>query len=61
LKVSVWLIDAAVERRIERDLLEEALRANEGHACVIPQEVKDEAAALFRELKSSPELPGGDG
>jgi hypothetical protein len=49
-------VDAAVERQIERDLLEEALLANEAEAGVIPQEVKDEAAALFRDVKSAPEL-----
>lgn len=49
-------IDAAVERQIERDLLEEALLANEAEAEPIPQAVKDEAAALFREVKTSPEL-----
>ncbi|MEV6276344.1 hypothetical protein [Nocardia sp. NPDC051832] len=51
-------VDAAVERQIERDLLEEALVANEAQAAPIPQEFKDEAAALFREVKSSPELQG---
>lgn len=51
-------VDAAVERQIERDLLEEALVANEDQAGVIPQELRDEAAALFREVKSSPELRG---
>jgi hypothetical protein len=52
-------VDAAVERQIERDLLEEALLANEEQAGVIPREIKDEAAALFREVKSAPELQGG--
>jgi hypothetical protein len=42
-------VDAAVERQIERDLLEEALLANEAEAGSIPQEFKDEAAALFRD------------
>lgn len=49
-------VDAAVERQIERDLLEEALCANEAETGPAPQEYKDEAAALFREVKSSPEL-----
>jgi hypothetical protein len=49
-------VDAAVERQIERDLLEEALLANEAEAEPIPQVLKDEAAALFREVKSLPEL-----
>ena len=49
-------VDAAVERQIERDLLEEALLANEAEAGPVPQEFKDEAAALFRDVKSSPEL-----
>ncbi|MBH0776015.1 hypothetical protein [Nocardia bovistercoris] len=51
-------VDAAVERQIERDLLEEALLANEKQAGVIPREIKDEAAALFREVRSAPELQG---
>lgn len=54
-------VDAAVERQIERDLLEEALLANEAQAGPIPEEFKDEAAALFREVKSSPELQGDRG
>ncbi|QIS15539.1 hypothetical protein [Nocardia arthritidis] len=54
-------VDAAVERQIERDLLEEALIANEDQAGVIPQELRDEAAALFREVKASPELQGDQG
>lgn len=49
-------VDAAIERQIERDLLEEALLANEAEAGAIPQEFRDEAAALFREVKSAPEL-----
>lgn len=49
-------VDAAVERQIERDLLEEALLANEAEAGTIPQDLKDEAAALFRDVKSAPEL-----
>ena len=51
-------VDAAVERQIERDLLEEALLANEAAAGPVPQEFKDEAAALFREVKAAPELRG---
>ena len=46
----------AGERQIERDLLEEALLANEAEAGPIPQEFKDEAVALFRDVKSAPEL-----
>lgn len=49
-------VDAAVERQIERDLLEEVLIANEAEAGLIPQGYKDEAAALFREVKATPEL-----
>ncbi len=45
-----------MERQIERDLLEEALTANEAESGPIPQSFKDEATALFREVKSSPEL-----
>ncbi|MFD9949486.1 hypothetical protein ACFWYW_37130 [Nonomuraea sp. NPDC059023] len=52
-------VDAAVERQIERDLLEEALQANEEAAEPIPQVMRDEAAALFREVKSAPELREG--
>lgn len=51
-------VDAAVERQIERDLLEEALLANEQQAGVISLDIKGEAAALFREVKSAPELQG---
>ena len=51
-------IDADVERQIERDLLEEALLAAEAAAGSIPPMIKDEAAALFSELKSAPELQG---
>jgi hypothetical protein len=51
-------VDSAVERQIERDLLDEALHANEEQAGVIPQDIREEAAALFREVKSSPELHG---
>ena len=50
------VLDAAVERQIERDLLGEALLVNEAEAGPIPQELKDEAAALFRDMKSAPEL-----
>jgi hypothetical protein len=53
-------VDAAVERQIERDLLEEALLANEAAAGPIPQEFKDEAAALFHEVRSAPELQDRD-
>ncbi|WP_282777694.1 hypothetical protein [Nocardia sp. CC201C] len=54
-------VDAAVERQIERDLLEEALLANEEQAGVISREIKDEATVLFREVKASPELQGDTG
>lgn len=53
-------VDAAVERQIERDLLEEALQANEAAAGPIPQSLRDEAAELFRRAKSAPELQGED-
>ncbi|MFD0855268.1 hypothetical protein ACFQ07_23715 [Actinomadura adrarensis] len=49
-------VDAAVERQIERDLLEEALQANESEAGPIPQVLRDEAAELFRAIKAAPEL-----
>jgi len=54
-------VDAAVERQIERDLLEEALRANEAAIGLTPQEFKEEAVALFREVKSAPELQEDSG
>lgn len=54
-------VDAAVERQIERDLLEEALEANEAASGPIPQSLRDEAAELFRSVKSSPELLEEDG
>jgi hypothetical protein len=54
-------VDSAVERQIERDLLEEALQANEAAAGPIPQEFRDEAAELFRTVKSAPELQEEDG
>ncbi|MET8145110.1 hypothetical protein ABZU32_32815 [Sphaerisporangium sp. NPDC005288] len=43
-------LNAAAERQIERDLLEEALRANEREAGRIPQALRDEAADLFRSV-----------
>src|SRR3954447_14973108 len=49
-------VNAAVERQIERDLLEEALQANENAAGPIPQSLRDEAEELFRSVKSAPEL-----
>ncbi|WP_182907116.1 hypothetical protein [Microbispora sp. H13382] len=49
-------VDAAVERQIERDLLEEALQANENESGPIPQSLRDEAEQLFRSVKSAPEL-----
>ncbi|MDR8407528.1 hypothetical protein MTP10_02095 [Nonomuraea sp. 3-1Str] len=54
-------VDAAVERQIERDLLEEALQANEAASGPIPQAFRDEAAELFRSVKSAPELLEEDG
>ncbi|MGH2902031.1 MAG: hypothetical protein ACRDK7_00320 [Solirubrobacteraceae bacterium] len=53
-------VDAAVERQIERDLLEEALLANEAAAGPIPPELKRETEALFREVRSAPELQDED-
>ncbi|MGC5009380.1 hypothetical protein ACLQ2R_01310 [Streptosporangium sp. DT93] len=50
-----------MERQIERDLLEEALGANEAASGPIPQSLRDEAAALFRRVRSAPELQGEDG
>lgn len=49
-------VDAAVERQIERDLLEEALRANEERAGSATADFRDEAAAFFRDLKTDPDL-----
>ncbi len=49
-------VDAAVERQIERDLLEEALAANEAAAQPIPSALRDAASALFREVKAAAEL-----
>lgn len=54
-------VDAAVERQIERDLLEEALQANEAASGPIPQALRDEAAELFRRVRSAPELHEEDG
>lgn len=54
-------VDAAVERQIERDLLEEALQANEEAAGPISQALRDEATELFREVKLAPELREEDG
>ncbi|MEU9887178.1 hypothetical protein [Sphaerisporangium sp. NPDC051011] len=53
-------VDAAVERQIERDLLEEALQVNESEAGPIPQAFRDEAAELFRSVKSATELQQGE-
>jgi hypothetical protein len=39
-------VDAAEERQIERDLLEEALQANENESGPIPQSLRDEAEEL---------------
>ncbi|MFI6293411.1 hypothetical protein ACIBEJ_17600 [Nonomuraea sp. NPDC050790] len=49
-----------MERQIERDLLEEALQANETASGPIPQSMREEAAELFRRVKSAPELQGED-
>ncbi|MEO3811217.1 hypothetical protein ABGB17_19660 [Sphaerisporangium sp. B11E5] len=54
-------VDAAVERQIERDLLEEALQANEQENGPIPQRFRDEAEDLFRSVKSAPELQEDSG
>ena len=54
-------VDAAVERQIERDLLEEALQANEAASGPIPKPLRDEAAELFHRVKSAPELQEEDG
>ncbi|HUR01768.1 MAG TPA: hypothetical protein VM347_04455 [Nonomuraea sp.] len=50
-----------MERQIERDLLEEALQVNEAASGPIPQPLRDEAAGLFRRVKSAPELQEEDG
>ncbi|MEU8796155.1 hypothetical protein [Spirillospora sp. NPDC048819] len=52
-------VDAAVERQIERDLLEEALQANQDASGPTPQALRDEAADLFREVKAAPEMREG--
>lgn len=49
-------VDAAVERQIERDLLEEALLANEEHAGPATADFRNEAVAFFRDLKADPDL-----
>ena len=49
-------VDAAVERQIERDLLEEALQANEQEAEPASEAFRNEAQELFRSVKSAPEL-----
>lgn len=49
-------VDAAVERQIERELLEELLQANEAAIGPIPVELREEAAAIFRDIKSDPDL-----
>jgi hypothetical protein len=49
-------VDAAVERQVERDLLEEALAANEAESGPISRELRNEAADLFRAVKDAPEL-----
>jgi hypothetical protein len=54
-------VDAAVERQIERDLLEEALQANESESGPIPQSLRDEAEELFRSVKATQELPEDSG
>ncbi|MEO3855748.1 hypothetical protein [Acrocarpospora sp. B8E8] len=45
-----------MERQIERDLLEEALQRNEAESGPIPQDLRDEATALFHRVKTTPEL-----
>jgi hypothetical protein len=54
-------VDAAVERQIERDLLEEALQANENESGPISQSLRDEAEELFRSVKATPELQEDSG
>ena len=54
-------VDAAVERQIERDLLEEALQANDNESGPIPQSLRDEAEELFRSVKSTSELQEDSG
>lgn len=49
-------VNAAVQRQIERDLLEELLQANEAAVGPISDELREEAAAIFREIKSDPSL-----
>jgi hypothetical protein len=46
----------SVERRIERDLLEEALQANENESGPISRHLRDQAEELFRSVKFAPEL-----
>src|SRR4051794_41120363 len=43
-------VAAAVERQIERDLLQEALDRAEAECGPIPDEIKEEAAEFFRQL-----------
>ncbi|MCP3819071.1 hypothetical protein NLX86_13385 [Streptomyces sp. A3M-1-3] len=45
-------ISAAVERQIQRDLLEELLQANEAETGPIPQEMHDRAAQAFRSAEA---------
>ncbi|RMI29960.1 hypothetical protein [Nocardia stercoris] len=49
-------VDAAVERQLERDLLEEALLVNEAIAGPVSPEVEEEIAVMFRDFMTSPEL-----
>ncbi|GAA2787190.1 hypothetical protein VO63_06625 [Streptomyces showdoensis] len=44
-------VSAAVERQIQRDLLEESLRAKEAEIGPPTQEIQDWAAAIFREAE----------
>lgn len=50
----LYCADPSRTRQIERDLLEEALRANENEeeSGPIPQHLRDEAEQLFRSVKS---------
>jgi hypothetical protein len=50
-------VAAAIERQIERDLLEEALERAEAACGPIPEEINDEAVEFFRRLIAKPTPP----
>lgn len=54
-------VDAAVQRQIERDLLEEALQVNEEAAGPISPALRHEVAELYHEVQRAPELRQGNG